>query len=235
MVHPISASSTSASLIPKTGKVTEYAVPELKPGYPGWPARYRGRQSRGFLGRHDVSRSAREGSIRRPRNSTSIICSPSTTTTWHNSNMLGTAIRRGRQGFGRIAPDTGDLYPARYQDWNLREIRADEASSDKGPRPRFYGIDSDSHNNLYFCGFYEQLHRPASMPRTGGVFVVPDAHCPFTPAPAWRMDPQDPPSILANTRATRLECWTRKLRNSRNGPLPTPWTGPYYVTLGQER
>jgi streptogramin lyase len=211
-------------LDPKTGKLTEWRVPELKPGYPsGMCDLEEDKNGQYWLGMMFQAAVARFD----PKTEKFRIYSlPSEL----NDNvaqldMLGLQYavdgkiwtdNAGHQRIQRL-----DLKTGNYETFEpLKQLPG------KGPYS-IYGIDSDSHNNIYFAE-YGTNHIGRIDAQTGKVKFYETPTLDSRPRRV-QMDPQDR-LWIGEYQGNRIAMLDTKTGKFTEWPLPTPWSGPYYVT-----
>jgi len=164
---------------PKTGKIKEFAVPELKTGYPVglldieedkagdfWV----GMMFQGALAKFDPK--AEKFQVYKLQSDYNDNVA--------QLNMLGLRYDVDGKSLDRQRRTPGtlrlDIKTGTYE-----RFQAQKQQPDKGPFS-IYGIDSDSHNNIYFFGLPKQLDRSRRC-RNRQVFVVSDADSALASAP----------------------------------------------------
>ena len=211
-------------LDPKTGKVTEYAVPELKPGYPVGLLDIKedkagdfwvGMMFQGALAKFDPKTEKFHVYNLQPEYNDNVA----------QLNMLG--LRYDVDG--KVWTDSAghqELYRLDIKTGTYERFQPAKQPPDKGPFS-IYGIDSDSHNNVYFSDYQSNW--------IGRVDAETGKYSWFqTPTPHSRprrvlMDPQDR-LYFGEYQGNKIGMLDTKTEKFTEWPLPTPWTGPYYVT-----
>src|SRR5216683_1241646 len=211
-------------LDPKTGKVTEYPVPELKPGYPVglldieedkagnfWV----GMMFQGALAKFDPK--AEKFQVYKLQSE-------------YNDNVAQLNMLGMRYDVdGKVWTDSAghrELYRLDIKTGTYERFEPMKHLPDKGPGS-IYGIDSDSHNNVYFADFMSNY--------IGRVDAETGKYSWFqTPTPHSRprrvlMDPQDR-LYFGEYQGNKIGMLDTKTEKFTEWSLPTPWTGPYYVT-----
>jgi len=210
-------------LDPKTGKVTEYPVPELKQGFPQGSLDLEqdktgnlwfGMMYQGALGKFDPVAEKFQTFPLPPQYNDKIA----------QLNMLGLQYTvdgkvwtndAGKQVIYRL-----DLKTGTYEMFDpLKKL--------PGPGPySMYGIDSDAHNNLYFTEYQgNKIGRIDAETKEVKFFETPSPHS--KPRRIF-MDEQGHLWIgeYGANRVAMLDTQTEKFKE---WALPTPWTGPYYA------
>jgi len=211
-------------LDPKTGALKEYPVPELKPGYP-----------QGLLDIEEDKNSdlwmgmMYQGALAHFDRKTETIKTYSLPPEWNDEaaqpNMLGMRYDVD----GKIWTDSAghyDIFRLDVKTGAYERFQPMKQLPDSR-RGTIYGIDSDSHNNLYFTDFATDYIGKIDS-KTGKVSWFQ------TPTPNSR------PRRIANdgndhfyfgeyqgNKIGMLDAETGKITE---WPLPTPWSGPYYVS-----
>jgi len=211
-------------LDPKTGAVKEYPVPELKPGYPQglldieedkagnfWA----GMMYQGALAKFDP-KTEQLKTFSLPAEYNDNAAQP---------NMLGMRYDVD----GKIWTDSAGHYDIFRLDVKTGTYERFEPMKHL-PDSRMgsvYGIDSDSHNNLYFTDFATDYIGKIDA-KTGNVSWVQ------TPTPnsrprRIRVDSQDR-AFFGEYRGNKIGMLDPETQKITEWALPTPWSGPYYVT-----
>jgi virginiamycin B lyase len=204
--------------------ITEYAVPELKPGYP--------------VGLLDIEEDKAgdfwagmmfQGALAKFDPKTEKFHIYNLQSEYNDNvaqlNMLG--LRYDVDG--KVWTDSAghrDLYRLDIKTGTYERFEPMKHLPDKGPGS-IYGIDSDSHNNLYFADFMSNYIGRVDA-ETGGYswFQTPTAH---SRPRRVRMDPQDR-LYFGEYQGNKIGMLDTKTEKFTEWALPTPWTGPYYVT-----
>ena len=162
----ISASSSSASSIPKTGKHTEYRDEGVQAGLPDRQPRPQRRQGRQPLARHDVSGRASPSSIRKTEQF-QILPAAAGARQRQLAAQHGDAnrIARRRQALGQRRRHL-DPAPPRSRDRQVRGVRSAQGMLPGGKSGHsIYDVRADSQNNAYRDGLPAELPRSGSTPR----------------------------------------------------------------------
>ena len=212
-------------LDPKTGRHSEYPVPEFKPGYPVGMLDletdkagnlWMGMMFQGAIAKFDP-RSDKFQYYPIPAEQNDKVT---------QLNMLGLQYgvdgkvwtnNAGNQEVYRV-----DLKSGKYETFQpLKEIPG-------GGHHTIYGIASDSHNDLYFLEFQDNWIGRIDA-NTGKVSLY------RTPTPHSRnrrgfVDEQDR-LWFAEYRGNKVAMFDPKTEAFTEYPMPTPWTGPYFPTV----
>jgi virginiamycin B lyase len=211
-------------LDPKTGKVTEFPVPELKPGYPVglldieedkagdfWV----GMMFQGALAKFDPK--AEKFHIYGLQSE-------------YNDNVAQLNMLGLRYDVdGKVWTDSAghqELYRLDIKTGGYERFEPMKHLPSKDPGS-IYGIDSDSHNNIYFADFLSNwIGRVDAETGKYSWFQTPTPH---SRPRRVRMDPQDH-LYFGEYQGNKIGMLDTKTEKFTEWPLPTPWTGPYYVT-----
>ena len=214
-----------AKLDPKTGKLTEYPMPEMKPGFPVGSldlepdpkngTLWLGMMFQGALANFDPKTAQfKYYPINKDMNNE---------VTQLNMVTLSYAVdgkiwtnNAGNQEIYRVDLKTGDY-----------ERFAPMKELPPGHRYAFYGIDSDSQNNLYFTEFLNNWIGRIDA-KTGKISFYPTP-TPMSRPRRVRMDDQDR-LWFAEYGANRVAVLDTRSEKFTEWKLPTPWTAPYHVT-----
>jgi len=209
---------------PKTGKLKEFPVPELKPGYPVglldieedkagdfWV----GMMFQGALAKFDPK--AEKFQVYKLQSE-------------YNDNVAQLNMLGLRYDVdGKVWTDSAghqELYRLDIKTGTYERFQPKDQQPDKGPFS-IYGIDSDSHNNVYFTDYQSNfIGRVDAETGKYSWFQTPTAH---SRPRRVRMDPQDH-LYFAEYQGNKIAMLDTKTEKFTEWPLPTPWTGPYYVT-----
>lgn len=211
-------------LDPKTGALKEYPVPELKPGYP-----------QGLL---DIEEDKAgdiwagmmfQGALVRLDPKTEQLHTYSLPPEFNDNaaqpNMLG--LRYDVDG--KVWTDSAghyDIFRLDVKTGTYERFQPMKSLPDNRPGS-IYGIDSDSHNNLYFTDFTTDYIGRIDA-ETGKISWF------RTPTPQSR-----PRRILADSQdrfffgeyqGNKIGMFDAKTEKFTEWPIQTPWSGPYYVT-----
>jgi streptogramin lyase len=211
-------------LDPKTGAHKEYPVPELKPGYP-----------QGLL---DIEEDKAgdmwmgmmyQGALAKFDRKTEKITTYSLPKQWNDEaaqpNMLGMRYDVD----GKIWTDSAghyDIFRLDVKTGNYEQFEPMKQLPDSR-RGTIYGIDSDSHNNLYFTDFATDYIGRIDA-KTGKVawFQTPT---PNSRPRRIRTDAQDR-AYFGEYQGNKIGMLDPETGKISEWALPTPWSGPYYVT-----
>jgi streptogramin lyase len=219
-------------LDPKTAKVTEYPVPELKPGFPrGGLAIETDKDGNLWLGlmlqggvakfdkktekfqmyglpkdiNNDVAQQAMVMPVRLDVDGK----------VWMNNV--------GRRGVHRL-----DLASGMFETFEPYRNVAGPAGDMGGGGHSVYGIAADSRNNLYFMDFgSENIGRIDA--KTGKMQLYPTPTRSSAPR-RGHMDSQDR-LWFAEYRANKVALFDTRAEQFKEWPAPTPWTSPYDVIV----
>jgi virginiamycin B lyase len=207
-------------LDPQTGKVTEWPVPELKPGYPTGMLDleedkdgqfWLGLMFQGALARFDP-KTEKFHIYRLPAELDDMDAQLDFVAVHHPVDGKVWTDNGGHRAMLRL-----DLKSGKYEAFEpLKQL----------PGYSTYGIDSDSHNNLYFAEF-QTNHIGRIDAKTGEVkfYETPTLH---SRPRRVKMDSQDRLWIgeYQGNRIAMLDTNTGKITE---WPVPTPWSAPYDV------
>src|ERR1700674_1273858 len=211
-------------LDPKTGALKEYPVPELKPGYP-----------QGLL---DIEEDKAgdmwagmmyQGALAHFDRKTETIKTYSLPAQWNDEaaqpNMLGMRYDVD----GKIWTDSAghyDIFRLDIKTGNYERLEPMKQLPDSR-RGTIYGIDSDSHNNLYFTDFAtDYIGRIDSQTGKVSWFQTPT---PDSRPRRIRTDAQDR-AFFGEYKGNRIGMLDPETKKITEWPLSIPWSGPYYVT-----
>ena len=211
-------------LDPKTGALKEYPVPKLKPGYP-----------EGLL---DIEEDKSgdmwmgmmyQGALAKFDRKTETIKTFSLPTQWNDEaaqpNMLGMRYDVD----GKIWTDSAgryDIFRLDTKTGNYERFEPMKQLPDSR-RGTIYGIDSDSHNNLYFTDFAtDYIGRIDSQTGKVSWFQTPT---PNSRPRRIRTDAQDR-AFFGEYQGNRIGMLDPETKKITEWPLSIPWSGPYYVT-----
>jgi virginiamycin B lyase len=207
-------------LEPRTGKVTEWPVPELKPGYPtGMLDLEEDKDGQFWLGMMFQGALARFD----PKTERFQIYSLPAELNDMDAQLDFVAVQHAVDG--KVWTDNGghrqmlrlDLKTGKYETFDpLKQL----------PGYSTYGIDTDSHNNLYFAEF-QTNHIGRIDAQTGEVkfYETPTLH---SRPRRVKMDPQDR-LWIGEYQGNRIAMLDTKTGEFTEWPLPTPWSAPYDV------
>ncbi|MBV9627108.1 MAG: carboxypeptidase regulatory-like domain-containing protein [Xanthobacteraceae bacterium] len=213
-------------LDPRSGRVTEYSLPELKPGFPTGSLGLRtdaagnlwlGMMYQGGIARFDKQTEAfRIWSLPVAANIDAAQVNMVSPQSSHVDGKVWTQ-NNGFAGVHRLDIASGSIE-------TFRPFR----QAPKGEPHNIYDVIPDSHNNAYFTDF-RQEHIGRIDAKTGEVtlFATP------TPRSAPRrgmMDAQDR-LWFGEFRGNRIGMFDTKTGGFTEWLAPTPWTAPYDVTL----
>ncbi len=211
-------------LDPKTGKVTDLPVPELKPGYPvGLLDIEEDKSGEFWLGMMFQGALAKFD----PKTEKFQIYSlpPELNDKQAQINMISMQQRvdgkvwtdnAGPQEIYRLDIETG-----KYETFQPLKLLPPE----KGPYT-VYGLDADSHNNVYFSEYQTNyIGRIDAKTKEVKFFQTPTLHSRIRRV---LMDPQDR-LWIGEYQGNRIAMFDTKTEKFTEWPMPTPWTAPYYV------
>jgi virginiamycin B lyase len=212
-------------LDPKTGALKEYPVPELKHGYP-----------QGLL---DIEEDKSgdmwagmmyQGALAHFDRKTETIKTFSLPAQWNDEaaqpNMLGMRYDVD----GKIWTDSAghyDIFRLDIKTGNYERFEPMKQLPDSR-RGTIYGIDSDSHNNLYFTDFAtDYIGRIDAKTAEVKLYPLPDK-----PAGPRRgmMDAQDR-IWFGEYRGNKIGMFDTKSEEFREWKMPSPWSAPYDVAV----
>ncbi len=207
-------------LDPQTGKVTEWAVPELKPGYPtGMLDLEEDKDGQFWLGMMF------QGAVARfdPKTEKFKIYSLPPELNDKVAQLDFVAVNYPVDG--KVWADNAghreilrlDLKTGRYETFEpIKQL----------PGYSIYGIAADSHNNLYFAEF-QTNHIGRIDAKTGEVefYETPTLH---SRPRRVKMDPQDR-LWIGEYQGNRIAMLDTKSGKFTEWPIPTPWSAPYDV------
>jgi virginiamycin B lyase len=211
-------------LDPKTGSLKEYPVPELKPGYP--------------VGLLDIEEDKAgdfwvgmmfQGSLAKFDPKTEQIKTyplpPELNDNAAQLNMLGMRYDVD----GKIWTDSAghyDIFRLDIKTGAYERFEPMKHLPDSRPGT-IYGIDSDSHNNLYFTDFAtDYIGRIDAETKKLSWFQTPT---PTSRPRRIQTDPQDR-LYFGEYQGNRIGMLDAKTGKISEWPLSIPWSGPYYVT-----
>ena len=207
-------------LDPRTGKVTEWPVPELKPGYPdGMLDLEEDNNGEFWLGMMFQGALARFN----PKTEKFQIYGLPAELNDMDAQLDFVALQYAVDG--KVWTDNGghreilrlDLKTGKYERFEpLKEL----------PGYSTYGIAADSHNNLYFAEF-QTNHIGRIDAQTGEVkfYETPTLH---SRPRRVKMDPQDH-LWIGEYQGNRIAMLDTKTGKFNEWPVPTPWSAPYDV------
>ena len=209
---------------PKTLKLTEYPVPEFKPGYPVGlldlefdkaGALWMGMMFQGAIAKFDP-KAEQFQFFRMPAEQDDKVT---------QLNMLGLQYgvdgkvwtnNAGNQEIYRI-----DLASGAFETFRPLQQLTD------GPH-LIYGIASDSKNNLYFMEFVDNYI--GRIDAATGKVTFYRAPTKFARNRRGFVDDQDR-LWFAEYRGNKIGMFDTKTETFKEYPLPTPWTGPYFPVI----
>src|SRR5882672_2528763 len=218
---------TLGKLDPKTGRVTEYRVPELKPGFPTGALSVRldgdsnlwlGMMFQGGIAKFD-RKTATFSTWSLPPDVNKDMTQVNMTSPLHW--RVDGKVWTNNNGFAAV--HRLDLATGKFETWEpFRESAA------RGRNHNIYDVIADSKNNAYFTDFLNE-HIGRIDAKTG-VLTLHTIPTPRSAPRRGQMDPQDRLWFgeyrgnkigMFDTRAERFTEWT----------APRPWSQPYDVTL----
>ncbi len=213
---------TLGKLNPRTGQVTEYPVPELKPGFPTGALSVRfdrehnlwlGMMFQGGIAKFDRktekfqmwSLPTQFNRDMTQVNMTSPYSSGVDGRVWTNNNGFAAVHRL-------------DLATGKFETWEPF----------KSGNHNIYDVVADSKNNAYFTDFlHEHIGRIDAKTGKVALYTIP------TPRSAPRraqMDAQDR-LWFGEYRGNKIGMFDTRTEKFEEWPVPTPWSQPYDVTL----
>jgi streptogramin lyase len=211
-------------LDPKTGKVTEYPVPEPKPGYPTGSLELKedtqgnfwfGMMFQGAIARFDPSTEKFH-----------VYSLPAELNDKRAQlNMLGLQYTVDGKVWTESSGDREiyrlDLATGKYETFDpLKKLPGD------GPYS-IYGIDSDSHNNIYFAEYQTNyIGRIDAETKEVKFYQTPTLN---SRPRRVEMDSRDR-LWFGEYQGNRIGMFDTNAEKFAEWPLPTPWSGPYQVT-----
>lgn len=218
------------SVDPKTGKVTEYPVNTLKPGYPvGMLDLEADRQGNFWLGTMFQGaivkfdrKTQKFQSWSLPKAANDDVAQINMVTT--KSDVSG-KVWTNNVGHGDIY--RLDLKTGQYQHFEpYKDLPAD---SPQAHRPHaIYGLASDSHDNLFFTDFVGRwIGRIDAQTGQASFYATPTDN---SRPRRGQMDGQDR-FWFAEYGANRVAMLDTKTGAFQEWQMPTPWTAPYDVTI----
>ena len=207
-------------LDPKTGKITEWPVPELKPGYPDGMLDleednngefWLGMMFQGALARFD------------PKTEKFQIYGLPAELNDMDAQLDFVALQYAVDG--KVWTDNGGHREILRLDLKTRKYERFEPLNQL-PGYSMYGIAADSHNNLYFAEF-QTNHIGRIDAQTGEVkfYETPTLH---SRPRRVKMDPQDR-LWVGEYQGNRIAMLDTKTGKFTEWPVPTPWSAPYDV------
>ena len=213
---------TLGKLDPKTGRVTEYPVPELKPGFPTGALSVRfdrdhnlwlGMMFQGGIAKFDRKTEKFQTWSLPPEfnrdmtqvNMTSPYASRVDGKVWTNNNGFAAVHRL-------------DLATGTFETWEPF----------KSGNHNIYDVVADSKNNVYFTDFlHEHIGRIDAKTGQVTLYTIP------TPRSAPRRAQIDAQDRLwfGEYRGNKVGMFDPRTAEFQEWPVPTPWSQPYDVTL----
>jgi streptogramin lyase len=210
-------------LDPKTGALKEYPVPLLKPGYPEglldieedkagdfWV----GMMFQGALAKFDTKTETIK----------TYPLPPEFNDNAAQPNMLGMRYDVD----GKIWTDSAghyDIFRLDIKTGNYERFEPMKSLPDSR-QGTIYGIDSDSHNNVYFTDYAtDYIGRIDAKTKKVSWFQTPTAN---SRPRRIQTDPQDH-LYFGEYQGNRIGMLDGETGKITEWPLPTPWSGPYYV------
>ena len=213
---------TLGRLDPRTGQVTEYPVPELKPGFPTGALSVRfdrehnlwlGLMFQGGIAKFDRKTEKFQMWSLPPQfnrdmtqvNMTSPLSSGVDGRVWTNNNGFAAVHRL-------------DLATGKFETWEPF----------KSGNHNIYDVVADSKNNAYFTDFlHEHIGRIDAKTGKVTLYTIP------TPRSAPRRAQMDAQGRLwfGEYRGNKIGMFDTRTEKFQEWPVPTPWSQPYDVTL----
>jgi virginiamycin B lyase len=207
-------------LDPQTGKVTEWPVPELKPGYPtGMLDLEEDKDGEFWLGMMFQGALARFD----PKTEKFHIFPLPSELNDMDAQLDFVSVHFAVDG--KVWTDNGGRREILRLDLKTGKYEIFEPLKQQ-PGYSIYGIDSDSHNNLYFAEFATN-HIGRIDARTGEVkfFETPSLH---SRPRRVKMDSQDC-LWIGEYQGNRIAMLDTRTGKFTEWPVPTPWSAPYDV------
>jgi virginiamycin B lyase len=213
-------------LDPKTGKLTEIAVPELKAGYPLGALDLEHDPNNGTLWMGMMYQAALANFDPKSGTFTKFYEVPKALNDKVTQlNMLGLNYTVDGKVWTNNAGNQ-DIYRIDFKTGEYERFQPLKEYPGTGPRS-IYGIAPDSKNNLYFAEFVTNyIGRIDAQTSKVSWFKTPTAR---SRPRRMEMDAQDR-LWFAEYGGNRLAMFDTKTEKFTEWPLPTPWTAPYYVT-----
>jgi virginiamycin B lyase len=208
-------------LDPQTGKVTEWHVPELKPGYPtGMLDLEEDKDGQFWLGMMFQGALARFD----PKTEKFHIFPLPSELDDMDAQLDFVSLHFAVDG--KVWTDNGGRREILRLDLKTGKYEIFEPLKQQ-PGYSMYGIDSDSHNNLYFAEFATN-HIGRIDAQTGEVkfFETPSLH---SRPRRVKMDSQDR-LWIGEYQGNRIAMLDTRTGKFTEWPVPTPWSAPYDVT-----
>ncbi len=213
-------------LDPRTGRVTEYPLPELKPGFPTGSLGLRsdrdgnlwlGMMYQGGIARFD--RTTEKFQIWRLPDAVNIDAAQVNMVSPQSAGVDGKVWTQnnGFAGVHRLDIASGQI-----------ETFEPFKTAPKGEPHNIYDVIPDSHNNAFFTDF-RQRHIGRIDAKTGEVklFTIPTANS----APRRGMMDAADRLWFGEYRGNRIAMFDTKTSEFREWLAPTPWSAPYDVTV----
>jgi virginiamycin B lyase len=211
-------------LDPKTGALKEFPVPTLKPGYPEGLLDIEEDKSGNFW-----AGMMYQGALAKFDPKTEKLTTYPLNKEFNDDaaqpNMLGMRYDVD----GKIWTDSAghyDIFRLDIKTGTYERFKPMDKLPDSR-RGTIYGIDSDSHNNLYFTDFATDYIGKIDA-KSGDVswFKTPTAN---SRPRRIRTDAQDR-SFFGEYQGNRIGMLDPETKKITEWPLSVPWSGPYYVT-----
>jgi virginiamycin B lyase len=210
-------------LDPKTGSLKEYPVPELKPGYPQGLLDIEEDKAGNFW-----ASMMYQGAIAKFDPKTEQLKTyplpPEFNDNMAQPNMLG--LRYDVDGkIWADSPGHYDIYRLDIKTGAYERFEPMKSLPDSRPGT-IYGVDSDSHNNLYFTDYAtDYIGRIDAGTKKLSWFQTPT---PQSRPRRIKADPQDR-MYFGEYQGNRIGMLDTKTEKFTEWPLAIPWSGPYYV------
>jgi virginiamycin B lyase len=213
-------------LDPKTGKLTEVPMPELKAGYPLGSLDLQFDPNDGTLWMGMMYQAALANFDPKTSKFTRFFEVPKALSDKVTQlNMLGLNYKLDGKLWTNNAGNQ-DIYRIDYKTGEYERFQPLKEYPGTGPRS-IYGIAADSTNNLYFAEFQTNFIGRIDA-KTQKVSYLQTPTLRSRPR-RMEMDAQDR-LWFAEYGGNRLAMLDTRTEKFTEWPLPTPWTAPYYIT-----
>jgi len=207
-------------LDPQTGKLTEWPLPELKPGYPNGMLDLEEDKNGDFwLGLMF------QGAVARFDPKTEKLHIYALPAELNDMDAQLDFLTLGYGVDGKVWTDNGGHREILRLDLKTEKYEVFEPLKNL-PGYSMYGIDSDSHNNLYFAEF--QTNHIGRIDAQTGEVKFYETPTPHSRPRRVRMDPQDR-LWIGEYQGNRIAMLDTKSGQITEWPVGTPWSAPYDV------
>jgi len=211
-------------LDPQTGKVTEWPVPTLKPGYPvGLLDLEEDKDGKFWIGM--MFQAALTKFDPKTEKFQTYTIPPELNDLQAQLSMVSTK----QYVDGKIWTDNAgphDIYRLDLESGKYETFHPLNELPGKGPFS-IYGLDADSHNNVYFSEFQTNyIGRIDAKTKEVKFYQTPTLH---SRPRRVAMDPQDR-LWIGEFQGNRIAMFDTNTEKFTEWLMPTPWTAPYYVT-----